>query len=80
MANREAEAMNDDGVRVTRIDWPTAIPSLRLLEAIRLAVSLRIFVPVLLLMFLAAGANERLGEKSIEMRARGFRTQLTKRV
>ena len=69
MANREAEAMNDDGVRVTRIDWPTAIPSLRVLEAIRLAVSLRIFVPVLLLMFLAAGANERLGEKSIEMRA-----------
>ena len=62
--------MNEDGVRVTRIDWLTAIPSLRLLEAIRLGVSLRVFVPVLLLMFLAWGPTQLLGEKSDQMRGR----------
>ena len=55
--------MNEDGVRVTRIDWLTAIPSLRLLEAIPMAVSLCIFVPVLLLMLLAWGTTQLAGEK-----------------
>ena len=50
--------MNEDGVRVTRIDWLTAIPSLRLVEAIPMAISLRIFVPVLLLMLLAWGTTQ----------------------
>ena len=54
--------MNEDGVRVTRIDWLAAMPSLRLLEAIRLAISLRVFVPVLLMMFLAWGTTQLLGE------------------
>ncbi|MDA1231103.1 MAG: hypothetical protein O2856_10035 [Planctomycetota bacterium] len=44
--------MNEDGVRVSRIDWLVAIPSLRLFEAIRLAVSPRVTLPVLLLMCL----------------------------
>lgn len=50
--------MNEDGVRVTRIDWQTAIPSLRLLDAIRLAISLHVFVPALLLMFLTRAASQ----------------------
>jgi len=66
----ETGRMNEDGVRVTRIDWLTAIPSLRLVEAIRLGVSLRVFVPVLLLMFLAWGPTQLLGEKSDQMRGR----------
>lgn len=45
--------MNEDAVRVSRIDWLAAIPSLRLFEAIRLAVSLRVALPVLLLMCLS---------------------------
>ena len=45
--------MNEDGVRVTRVDWLAAVPSLRLLEAIHLAVSLRVLVPVLVLMLFA---------------------------
>ena len=62
--------MNEDGVRVTRIDWLTAIPSLRLLEAFRLGVSLCVLVPVLLLMFLAWGSTQLLGEKSDQLRGR----------
>lgn len=42
--------MNEDGIRVTKIDWMAAIPSLRLWEAISLAVSLRVMMPVALLM------------------------------
>lgn len=45
--------MNEDGIRVTKIDWMAAIPSLRLLEAISLAVSLRVMTPVALLIIVA---------------------------
>ena len=47
----EAELMNQDGVRVTQIDWRKVIPSLRLLDAISLAVSPRVFLPVCVLLF-----------------------------
>ncbi len=46
----EAELMNQDGVRVTQIDWRKVIPSLRLLDAISLAVSPRVFLPVCVLL------------------------------
>jgi len=59
--------MNEDGVQVTRIDWLTAIPSLRLAEAIPMAISLRIFVPVLLLMLLAWGTTWLWGETFCEL-------------
>ena len=61
--------MNEDGVRVTRIDWLAAIPSLRLFEAIRLAISPRVFVPVLLLMLFAWGTSQFLSVKFNELRA-----------
>jgi len=61
--------MNDDGVRVTRMDWLAAIPSLRLLEAIPMAISLRVFVPVLLLMLLAWGTTEFPGKDFNELRS-----------
>ena len=38
-------------VRVTQIDWRKVIPSLRLLDAISLAVSPRVFLPVCVLLF-----------------------------
>ena len=41
--------MNEDGIRVTKIDWMAAIPSLRLWEAVSLAVSLRVMMLVVLL-------------------------------
>ena len=61
--------MNEDGVRVTRVDWLAAVPSLRLLEAIRLAVSLRVFVPVLLLMLFARGTMQLLDKTFNELRS-----------
>ncbi len=60
--------MNEDGVRVTRIDWLAAIPSLRLFEAIRLAISPRVFVPALLLMLFAWGTTQLPGESFSELR------------
>ena len=60
--------MNVDGVRVTRIDWLAAIPSLRLVEAIPIAISLRIFVPVLLLMLFTWGTTRLLDEKFTHVR------------
>lgn len=45
--------MNKDGVRVTRIDWLTAVPSLRLCEAARYAVSPRALIPAAVFMYLA---------------------------
>ncbi|MCA9008106.1 MAG: hypothetical protein KDB01_00095 [Planctomycetaceae bacterium] len=42
--------MNEDGVRVTRIDWLAVVPSLRLLEAVHLSVSPRVLTPVILLL------------------------------
>ena len=42
--------MNEDGVRVTQIDWRNVIPSLRLLDAISLAASPRVLVPACLLL------------------------------
>lgn len=45
--------MNEDGVRVTRIDWLTAIPSLRLCEAVRYAVSPRALIPAALFVYLS---------------------------
>jgi hypothetical protein len=56
--------MNEDGVRVTRIDWLAAIPSLRLFEAIRMAISPCVCVPAFLLIYLAGTASEIPGEKS----------------
>ena len=50
--------MNEDGVRVTQIDWLATIPSLRLLEAIRLVISLPVLVPVLLLLFFASACEQ----------------------
>ncbi len=44
--------MNEDGVRVTRIDWLTAVPSLRLCEAVRCAVSPRALFPAALFAYL----------------------------
>lgn len=44
--------MNEDGVRVTRIDWLTAVPSLRLCEAVRCAVSPRALIPAALFVYL----------------------------
>ena len=44
--------MNEDGVRVTRIDWLTAIPSLRLCDAVRCAVSPRALIPAAFFLFL----------------------------
>ncbi len=55
--------MNEDGVRVTKIDWLAAIPSLRLFEAIPLATSPRVILPALLLMLLASGTSQLLGER-----------------
>lgn len=60
--------MNEDGVRVTRIEWLSAIPSLRLLEAIPMAISLRVFAPALLLMCLTWGTTRLLGEQFNQMR------------
>jgi hypothetical protein len=45
--------MNEDGIRVTQIDWMAAVPSLRLVEAISLAVSLRVMTPVILLILVS---------------------------
>jgi len=45
--------MNEDGVRVIRIDWLTAVPSLRLCEAVRFAISLHAMLPATLLMWWA---------------------------
>lgn len=42
--------MNEDGVRVSRIDWLTAVPSLRLFDAIHLSISPRVLTPVILLL------------------------------
>ncbi len=47
--------MNEDGVRVTRIDWLTAIPSLRLCDAVRCAVSPRALIPAALFVSLYLG-------------------------
>jgi hypothetical protein len=49
--------MNEDGVRVTRIDWLTAIPSLRLCEAVRCAVSPRALIPAALFVYLYFGST-----------------------
>lgn len=46
--------MNEDGVRVTRIDWLTAVPSLRLCEAVRFAISLHALLPATLLLWWAS--------------------------
>ena len=48
--------MNEDGVRVTRIDWLTAVPSLRLCEAVRCAVSPRALIPAALFVSLYLGS------------------------
>jgi hypothetical protein len=48
--------MNEDGVRVTRIDWLTAIPSLRLCEAVRCAISPRALIPAALFVYLYFGS------------------------
>ena len=47
--------MNEDGVRVTRIDWLAAIPSLRLCEAVRCAVSPRALLPAAIFLCLYQG-------------------------
>ena len=46
--------MNEDGVRVTKIDWLTAVPSLRLCEAVRFAMSLHALLPATLLLWWAS--------------------------
>jgi len=48
--------MNEDGVRVTRIDWLTAVPSLRLCEAVRCAVSPGALFPAALFLYLCLGS------------------------
>ena len=58
--------MNEDGIRVTKIDWMAAIPSLRLLEAISLSISPRVLLPVLLL--LASGVLLVPGRSLSDMR------------
>ena len=45
--------MNEDGVRVTRIDWARAIPSLRLCEGVSYAISVRALVPAMLFLWSA---------------------------
>lgn len=50
--------MNEDGVRVTRIDWLSAIPTLRLLDAIRLAVSPHALLSALLLTLLIRAVSQ----------------------
>ena len=42
--------MNEDGVRVSRIDWLAAVPSLRLFDAIHLSISPRVLTPAILLL------------------------------
>ena len=42
------ESMNDDGVRVNRIEFRAAMPSLRLLDAVSLAFSVQCLIPAVL--------------------------------
>ncbi len=53
--------MNEDGVRVTRIDWLTAVPTLRLCEAVRCSVSSRALFPAALFLCLYRGPARLLG-------------------
>ncbi len=53
--------MNEDGARVTKIDWLTAVPSLRLCEAVRFAVSPRALFPAALFLGLYRGPAWLLG-------------------
>ena len=53
--------MNEDGVRVTRIDWLTAVASLRLCEAVLCAVSPRALFPAALFLCQYRGSAWLLG-------------------
>ncbi len=55
--------MNEEGLRVTQIDWLSAIPSLRLCQAVRCAVSPRGLIPAALFLCLSQGPGSLLGDR-----------------
>lgn len=55
--------MNEEGLRVTQIDWLSAIPSLRLYQAVRCAVSPRALIPTALFLCLYQGPASLLGDR-----------------